>query len=402
MKILSVHNSYRNPGGEDHVFEQEAQLLRSRQHRVIQYRANNDEVTGHNPLVTLGNTVWNRHKYRELSTILKNEKPDLMHVHNTFSAISPAVYYAAREEGVPVVQTLHNYRLLCPSATLFRAGHICEDCLGRQIPLPGMLRGCYRDSKSATAAGGFMLAAHNLMGTWQKTVTAFIALSESSRDKFIQGGYPGEKILVKPNFLTRDPGMGGGGGNYALYVGRLAEEKGIRVLLEAWKKIGKTLPLLIAGNGPLAAEVEQASREIDGVTWLQWLPREQVTETMKKASVLVSPTVWYEPFGLNIAEAFATGLPVIASKLGSMTTMVEHLRTGLHITPGSADSLVDAVHWWVAHQDEAGRMRVNARLEYESKYTAEKNYSRIMSIYELTLSFAASAMVAHLPQEGVA
>ena len=402
MKILSVHNSYQTPGGEDQVFAEEADLLRSHGHQVVLYHTSNEQVKGKNPLVLLGNTIWNTRIHHELRALMQRERPDVVHVHNTFPVISPAVYYAANEAAIPVVQTLHNFRTLCPAGTLFRDGNVCEECVGKRVPWPGVVHGCYRNSRLATAAGGAMLATHNYMKTWSKAVSAYIALSNFARDKFIQAGFPAEKILVKPNFLKTDPGVGDGSGNYALFVGRLTPEKGINTLLEAWREIGTKLPLQIAGDGPMASEVERASREIEGVTWLKWLPREKVLETMKNASVLIVASTWLEPFGLILAEAFAVGLPVIASNLGSMSTMVEHERTGLHFSAGNAKSLVEAVGWWSAHPTEAALMRGRVRLEYETKYTAERNYSQMMNIYESLLNFRGALSIAGVPEEGVA
>jgi glycosyltransferase involved in cell wall biosynthesis len=388
MKILSVHNSYQLPGGEDQVFAQEADLLRGRGHQVLLYQASNDQVTGKNPLVLLGNTIWNHQAHREVRSLMHRERPNIVHVHNTFPIISPAVYYAANEEGIPVVQTLHNYRLLCPPSTLFRDGHVCEDCVGRKIPWPGVVHACYRNSRLATAAAAAMLATHNYKQTWSKAISAYIALTDFARDKFIQAGFPEEKILVKPNYLQVDPGLGGGKGNYALFVGRLTPEKGIATLLEAWRQIGNQLPLQIAGDGPVASEVEKASGEMDSVTWLKWLPRAEILQRMKDASVLILPSTWYEGFPMILAEAFAVGLPVIASDLGSMSSIVDHQRTGLHFEAGRAQGLVDAVRWWIAHPGEAARMRAQARLEYEAKYTASVNYAELMKIYGLVLNRA--------------
>jgi glycosyltransferase involved in cell wall biosynthesis len=386
MKVLSVHNSYQLPGGEDLVFAQEADLLRARGHEVVLYKASNDQVKGMNALVLLGKTIWNREIYDELRALMQREKPDIMHVHNTFPVISPAAYYAANEESVPVVQTLHNFRLLCPSATLFRDGRVCEDCVGKEIPWPGVVHSCYRSSRMATAAGAAMLATHNFKKTWSKAVTAYIALTEFARDKFIQAGYPGEKILVKPNYLQADPGLGEGKGSYALFVGRLSPEKGIGTLLEAWRQIGSELPLQIAGDGPLAPEVETATVEIEGVTWLKWLPRPEILQRMKDASVLILPSTWYEGFPMILAEAFAVGLPVIASDLGSMSSIVTHQRTGLHFEGGNAGKLADAVRWWIGHPAETAHMRVHARLEYQAKYTADVNYAELMKIYGFVLN----------------
>jgi glycosyltransferase involved in cell wall biosynthesis len=386
MNILSVHNSYRTPGGEDQVFAQEADLLRAHGHKVLLYHTSNEQVTGKNPLVLLGNTIWNKQTYSELLDLMQREKPDVVHVHNTFPVISPAVYYAAKEAGIPVVQTLHNFRMLCPAGTLFRDGHVCEDCVGKRVPWPGAVHGCYRGSRLATAAGAAMIAIHNHKQTWSKTVSAYIALTGFARDKFVEAGFPGEKILIKPNYLPADPGTGGGKGNYALFVGRLTPEKGINTLLEAWREIGNELPLQIAGDGPLAPEVESAASAIPNVTWLKWLPRTEILQKMKDASVLILPSTWYEGFPMIIAEAFAVGLPVIASNLGSMSTIIDHQRTGLHFEPGNTTSLVEAVRWFCAQPNETAKMREQVRLEYEMKYTAERNYAQMMNIYKLVLN----------------
>jgi len=230
-----------------------------------------------------------------------------------------------------------------------------------------------------------MLATHNYKQTWSKAVSSYIALTEFARSKFIQGGFPAGKIVVKPNYLQTDPGPGEGRGNYALFVGRLTPEKGISTLLEAWRQIGSALPLEIAGDGPLAPEVDKASREMECVTWLKWLPRAEILQRMKDASVLILPSTWYEGFPMIIAEAFAVGLPVIASNLGSMSTIVDHQRTGLHVEAGRASKLVEAVRWWGANPADAARMRVEARLEYETKYTADVNYAQLMNIYDSVL-----------------
>ncbi len=192
--------------------------------------------------------------------------------------------------------------------------------------------------------------------------------------------------MVKPNFLQTDPGRGEGKGNYALFVGRLTPEKGISTMLEAWQQIGQELPLQIAGDGPSAVEVEKASREMQGVTWLKWLPRADILQRMKDASMLILPSTWYEGFPMILAEAFAVGLPVVASNLGSMSSVVDHLRTGLHFEPGNASDLAEKVRWLLAHPAEVALMRAQARKEYESKYTGEENYAQMIQIYESVLS----------------
>jgi glycosyltransferase involved in cell wall biosynthesis len=387
MKILLVHNSYQQPGGEDQVFAQEADLLLSHGHEVVLYQASNDQVTGTPPLVLLGKTIWNGRMYKALRNLMQQERPDIVHVHNAFPIISPAVYHAAKDEQIPVIKTLHNYRMLCPSATLFRDGHVCEECLGKHIPYPGVIHNCYRGSRTATSAVAAMLAVHHLKDTWTQAVDAYIALTSFARNKFIEGSFPAEKIFVKPNYLQNDPGPGDGKGQFALFVGRLAPEKGIQTLLSAWRQLGSELPLQIAGNGLLAPEVEQASREIPGVSWLKWLPRAEILQRMKDASVLILPSEWYEGFPMIIAEAFAVGLPVIASNLGSMASIVDHHRTGLHFEAGNPEALVEAVRWVHTHPSETALMRLQARREYEQKYTADVNYAQLLGIYEAVLSF---------------
>jgi glycosyltransferase involved in cell wall biosynthesis len=393
MKVLSVHNSYQKPGGEDQVFAQEAALLRSHGHQVSLFRASNDTVKGKNPLVVLRDTIWNREMYDELFERMRAERPDVVHVHNTFPVISPAVYYAARENGIPVVQTLHNYRLICPAATFFRDGTLCEACLGKSIPWPGVVHGCYRNSRVTTAVAATMLATHNFKHTYSDVVSAYIALTDFARCKFVHAGLPMEKIFVKPNFLETDPGRGEGKGNYALFVGRLTPEKGISTLLDAWRQLSPDLRLEIAGDGPLAPEVEKAAAELPNITWLKWLPRTEILQRMKDASVLILPSTWYEGFPMIIAEAFAVGLPVIASNLGSMPSIVDDRRTGLQFEAGNPTALKDAICWWLANPSEAACMRRRAREEYENKYTAERNYTQLMNIYDCVLNPATPSCI---------
>ena len=231
-----------------------------------------------------------------------------------------------------------------------------------------------------------MLAVHHLKHTWNETVSGYIALTNFAREKFISGGFPAEKMFVKPNYLQADPGPGDGKGKYALFVGRLTPEKGIGTLLAAWRQIGRELPLQIAGNGLLAPEVERASREMNGVDWLKWVPRADILRRMKDASVLILPSEWYEGFPMIIAEAFAVGLPVIASNLGSMASIVTHRKTGLHFESGNPTALVEAVRWFQSHPAEAAIMRDQARREYQQKYTADVNYAQLMEIYEAVLA----------------
>lgn len=390
MKCLMVHNSYQQSGGEDHVFDAEAALLEAHGHVVVRFTAHNDAVREIGPAALAVKTIWNGAAARAARGVLRRERPQVVHVHNTFPLISPAIYHAARAEGVPVVQTLHNYRLLCANALFFRDGHVCEDCLHKTIPVDGAVHACYRNSRAASSVVVAMLAVHHLVGTWAHMIDVFIALSDFARDKYIEGGLPAEKIIVKPNFIEPDPGPREAGEGYALFVGRLSPEKGLGTLLAAWERLGRSIPLKVVGTGPLAGEVQSAAQRLTGVEWLGGQPRDHVLSLMKRAEFLVIPSLWYEAFGVVIAEAYGVGLPVIASNLGSMASLIRPGRTGLHFRPGDPEDLATEVEWAIAHPAEMAEMGRAARRAYEMWYTADRNYEMLLHAYELAIDRAAS------------
>jgi glycosyltransferase involved in cell wall biosynthesis len=381
MKALLVHNHYQQRGGEDAVFAAEARLLEAHAECVIRYTAHNDEVAELSTIALATSTVWNQRHYRALRKVLRRERPDVMHVHNTLPLISPAAYYAARAEGVPVVQTLHNYRLLCPSANFLRDGKVCEECLGKSIPYPALVHRCYRESWAASGAVVTALTVHRALRTWINQVDVFIALTEFAKRKHVEGGLPEERIVVKPQFVESDPGPGDGGGDYALFVGRLSEEKGVEVLLAAWAGLADTMPLRVVGEGPLSPAVALATRH-PGVQWLGGQPRAAVQALMQRARVLIVPSVCYEGFPLVIVEAFAAGLPVVVSDTGSLPSLVEDGTTGMHFRSGDAMSLAARVRWVLAHPGELEAMRGRARQQYETRYTAGGNYDLLIQAYQ--------------------
>jgi glycosyltransferase involved in cell wall biosynthesis len=385
MKILAVHNRYQRPGGEDQVFVDETALLEARDHRVVRYEVHNDQVERVNRLTLAKDTVWNTSAYRELRAMIRRERPDVVHFHNTLPLVSPAGYYAARAEGVPVIQTLHNYRLLCPVALFFRDGRVCEDCMGKAVPWPGVVHECYRGSRAASGVIATMLTVHRVLRTWTEMVDVYVALTEFARSKFIEGGLPAGKIVVKPNFVAPDPGRGQGGGGYALFVGRLAPEKGTGTMLAAWERLGTRIPLKVVGDGPLRDRVVEAAARRSNMEWLGHRPVEEVHALMGKADMLVFPSEWYETFGRVAVEAFATGTPVIAADIGAVAELVEHGRTGLEFRPGDPEDLVTQVEWALSHPAELRRMRDEVRAEFEAKYTAERNYRALIEIYEAAL-----------------
>ena len=389
MKILVAHNYYQQPGGEDQVVRDETGLLEAHGHRVLRYTMHNDTIAGMNPVALAASTVWNQSVYRELRTHLRRERPWVAHFHNTFPLISPAAHHAAKAEGIPVVQTLHNYRLFCPNGLFFRRGRVCEDCLGRAVPWPGVLHACYRQSRTASGVTATMLTAHRGLDTWNRMVDVYVALTEFARQKFIQGGLPADRIVVKPNFVDPQPNVGEHRGGYALFVGRLSPEKGIATLLRAWERLGEKIPLKITGDGPLASAVAEAELRLPRVEWLKWRSRDEIDALMREAAVLVFPSECYEG-GLpkTIIEAFAVGLPVVTTDLGAMSRLVTHGRTGLHYRPSDADNLAATMDGAWTHPQQLGELGREARREYERKYTAERNYQMLMETYELAAAQA--------------
>ena len=383
VRILLVHNRYQQPGGEDGVLRAEADLLRRHLHEVAIFEAHNDQIEGPlDSLATAVRCVWSPGAEHSFRRQLLDFQPDVVHVHNFFPLISPAVHHTAHKHGIPVVQTLHNYRLLCPASTLLRDGSICEACTHEWYPVSAVRHACYRKNHAATIAVANMLVFHRMIGTWTNTVSRFIALSEFARRKFITSGFPEGRISVKPNFVPDDPGPGDGNGGYALFVGRLTDEKGIACLLQAWKALHSKQRLIVVGDGPCAPLVRDHVAKDSSVQWLGFQNRSTILELMGNAFALVFPSLWFEAFPLVLAEALAKGLPVITSNLGSMAEIISHRRTGLLFAPGSPLDLANALQWAFDHRAEFLAMRKHARMEFESKYTAEANYRQLLNIYE--------------------
>ena len=392
MKIAIVHNTYQRPGGEDMIVAAETALLESRGHKVVRYSRSNDEIaalSGAQRLLTAKNIVHSERSKREIFDLLKNEKPDVVHVHNTFMVISPSVYEACRQAEVPVVQTLHNYRLLCPGWSLSRDGQICEECLEHGL-WRGVWHGCYRDSKWMTAAVALMLQVHRRRGTWTHSVDSYVALTNFAREKFIQGGIPAPAIHVKPNFPDYDPGERTSPGHFALFIGRLDPEKGVKTLLSAWERLRDRIPLVVMGDGPLrqSLEAEVAAKNRSNIAFTGWCERADVVAAIKAAAFLVIPSTWYEGFPMTLVEAFACGTPVICSRLGGLQEIVEHHRTGLHFNPGDASDLASTVASAWAQPSLLCAMGHAARKEFEAKYTAARNYELLLKIYEQTIASA--------------
>lgn len=378
-RVLIVHNAYQHRGGEDTVVESEVDLLRSHGHEVETWFRSNDDVAGMSAPSLARNTLWSGRTQHEMTTRVRRFKPDLVHAHNTFPLISPSLYWAAAHVGVPVVQTLHNFRLMCLNALFLREGKVCEDCMGR-LPWHGVARACYRGSHMASSALAGMLVLHRGLGTYRNKVACYIALNEFCRSKFIEGGLPAERIVVKPNFVDFDAPVPAHRQDL-LFVGRLSTEKGVATLATAMAQVSD-VQLRVIGDGPEAGLL----KGVTGISILGSQPSDVVRQELGSATALVVPSIWYENFPRTIVEAFASGTPVIASRIGALAEIVRDGETGLFFDPGSALDLAGKMAWASTHPEEMALMGRKARMQYEDEFSAEVNYRRLMEIYDGVLA----------------
>jgi glycosyltransferase involved in cell wall biosynthesis len=376
MKILIAHNAYQHRGGEDAVVEAETALLREQGHEVEMYQQHNDALNHMSRAAAAVSTIWSQRSAHDIEDLCERFAPDVIHVHNTFPLISPSLYWAAARRKVPVVQTLHNFRLLCPQAIFLRDGKICEDCIGK-VPWRAITRKCYRASTMQSAVVTSMLTTHRAIGTYRDRVTRYIALNPFARDKYIEGGLPAQRIRIKPNFVATADKPVWAGRHGGLYVGRLSSEKGLDVLVSALR-LAPHVPVEAIGSGPL----EELARESFGERYLGYRPLGDIMTRMGRAQFLVLPSICYENSPRTIVEAFSCGLPVIASRLGALADIVGDGVTGLLFNPGDANDLAKKVTWAASHPEQMVRMGQAARVEYEAKYTPERNYEILMDIYE--------------------
>lgn len=385
-RILLLHNRYKQRGGEDAVVAAESLLLRRRGHAVTSLIVDNDQIdstTGQAINAVLASA--NPAAAGRVSDMIAGFRPDVVHVHNFFPRLSPSVHRAAARHGVAVVQTLHNYRLLCASATFFRDGATCEDCLGR-VGLPAIRHACYRGSRAGSAAVVAMQTTARLRGIWRDDVDRFIALTTFAQRKFIEGGLPADRIVVKPNFLDipRAPPHPRGG---AIYVGRLSREKGLATLIDAWRALPQ-LPLTIVGTGPLEDELRAAAPP--NVRFVGALDPEAIATVMAQSALMILPSLWYEGFPMVLVEAAAAGLPVLASRIGSLEEIVEPGISGALFAPGSAPDLAAAAAALLTQPGKLASMSESSRQRYVERYSPEVNAAAIEAIYEDAIARARS------------
>jgi glycosyltransferase involved in cell wall biosynthesis len=382
VRILLIHNYYQQRGGEDAVVANERTLLEQAGHVVDLYSAHNQLISSITAkLKAFSQAAYNKEARRLVAVRLAEDRPDVVHVHNTFPLLSPSLYDACGEMGVPVVQTLHNYRIFCAGATLFRNGGICELCINSN-PYRAVVHRCYRGSWLASISAANVIAYHKRRRTWSTKVTRFIALSTFACKKFTDAGLPSERIVVKPNFVI-DPGEPTSDSRDGiLFVGRLSREKGASDLLRALS--GSDIPVRILGDGPERAALEaQASAN---VTFEGQVGADRVRQAMRSAALLVVPSLWYEAMPLTAIEAFANGLPVVASRLGALVEIVDDNVTGRLVPPANPSALKAAIIDLLNEPDRLKAMGLAARHRYERDYSPARNIGQLLSIYADAIS----------------
>ncbi len=407
MKILVVHNFYQShsPSGEDTVFKNEVDLLRGRGINVITYTRHNNEIVSFlDKIKSSFTSIWSEKTYKDIKVIIRRERPDIVHFHNIWYLISPSAYFACKEENIPVIQTLHNFRICCTNGLLFRNSKICEECIPSKndclnllfnprlkLIVNGLKYYCYRKSRLYTLPVAVNQFWHWMKRTWIDKIDAYISLTKFAKGKFVEMGIPEKKIYVKPNFLINPPEPRYINSNYAVFIGRLTEEKGIRFLIETIKILIRNKELhndpnkfyfKIVGDGPLRSQIENDVKK-ENISIVEFTGRkssDDVIKILKDAKFMIMPSICYETFGLTIIEAFACGKPVVASNHGAMAEIVENGRTGLLFNVGRQGDLARKIKWMIFNESACVKMGKNARVEFEEKYRPEKNYEIFMNI----------------------
>jgi len=403
MKILLVHNFYGSsaPSGENTAYLAERELLKGHGHEILEFTRHSDEIRERGLSGTLRgafSTPWNPFCVRDIRRIIERERPDVMHAHNTFPILSPAVFRAARGLGTATVLTLHNYRIFCAAGIPMRNSIPCIECIEKDSVAPAMKYGCYRNSRLATIPMAAMISLHKRLGTWKRDVDAFIALTEFQKNKMAAGGLPEERIYIKPHFYPdppapipwedREPKI--------IFVGRLGWEKGVHVLVNAWRRWGRSAPALeIIGDGPQRAELEKMVDKADlnrKIHFCGQIPFSQTQEKMARARLLVLPSLWFEGFPMVIREAFALSVPVAGSRIGSLPGIIAEKKTGRLFSPGDPADLLQVVKGLWEKPQNLDEMAKAARDEFDKKYTPNKNYEQLVSIYHKAITAKKTAI----------
>jgi glycosyltransferase involved in cell wall biosynthesis len=393
LKVLLAHNFYgfAAPSGENSVYLAEVELLKSHGHSIIEFTRHSDEIRDRGFIGELQGalaTPWNPFTAKKIRQLLKTEKPDILHVHNTFPLLSPSIFHAVKEFPTATVLTLHNYRIFCAAAIPMRNNLSCTECLEKQSIFPALVYGCYRESRLATLPLTIMIGLHRRLETWSRLIDAFIVLTEFQKDKMVEAGLPAEVVHIKPHFYP-DPPLPlpwREREEKIVYIGRMGKEKGVHVLIEAWRLWGESAPKLeMIGEGPewrKIRELVHGEKLDDKITFLGQLPFSKGQELLAKAKLLVLPSLCFEGFPMVIREALALGVPVAASRIGAIPFIIKDGANGVMFTPGDSTDFLKRVKVLWENSVQLSSFAEAARKEFEKNYTADTNYNTLMEIYK--------------------
>ena len=397
MKILFAHNFYgsSSPSGENQVVETEMDLLERKGHEVKLFARHSDSIRAKPVLGRIHGalaTPWNPFSYRAIRRVVDDFQPDVVHVHNTFPLLSPAIFYAIGNKAARVL-TLHNYRLFCAAAIPLRDGKICTECLDKRSVLPAINYGCYRDSKVATLPLAACISLHRRLATWNRQVEAFVALTDFQKDRMVNAGLPGDRVAVKPNFYPGQPQTipWADRPRQVVFVGRLGMEKGVDLLIEAWLAWGESAPqLVLIGDGPLKHQLMETVKkaQVNNIRFEGQIEPEQACQWIASSRLLILPSVWFEGFPMVLREAFAFGTPAAVSALGPLPGLVGNGVAGTTFSPGDSKDLHDVVANLWQDQSTLEQMGRAARMEFEGKYTEEANYEQLVGIYNKAITLS--------------
>lgn len=382
LRVLQVHNYHATHGGDEEVMSHERTMLEAAGHEVDEYGLASAEELELPPVRAAGKAIWNVAATRELGRRIKTFRPDVMHVHDPYPLLSPAVFRVARRLKVPSLVTQHAYRYTCVVADHIRDGRICEDCVGLRVKIPAIRHRCYHDSLGASGAMTASLALHRALGTFTRDVTRFVALTDFSADLLVREGIPAGKVVVKPNSvvdLGRAPAPAGA--PYVFFAGRFLDTKGIRTVLAAWPQVGPGLDLVIAGDGPLRHLVEEAAGSDPRIRYLGWQEATAIPGLMGGAEAVLVPSQWYEGLPLVILRSLSVGTPLVVSDVPNLCEEIERDGTGFVFRTGSPESLAGVLNRLATDPWQARALRDRARAVYEERYTPERDLERLVSLY---------------------
>jgi glycosyltransferase involved in cell wall biosynthesis len=386
MRVLFIHNTYLLRGGEDVVFEAEFNLLIQHGHEVEKLLFANNQITSVVDKLKISyQSIYNTQSARELKKVISVFKPDIIHVHNFFYLASPSIFYVAHQQGIPIVLTLHNYRLVCSGFYLLRDAQVCELCIHKKFPLDGIKHACFKNSRLQTANLTLLTSLHKFLGTWKRKINAYIVLTEFAKNKLVHSSLKldPEKVVIKSNSVQDYGNSALVREDYFLFVGRLSPEKGISTLLSSYKYLN--YKLTIVGEGELKDEVEEAMKYNSNITYLGFQPKSKIIELLKSCKALIFPSLWYEGLPNTILEAFSTGTPVIASDIDNVNEIVTNNYNGVHFRKGDASDLAHRIALFLKDTTPTIPFYENARKTFLEKYTSEKNYQQLINIYESIL-----------------